>query len=360
MIATGTLLGYAALLLAAAPLLARARWPERAPRLAMAGWLALAASAIGSLVLAGLVLLVPAPAVSSGIAWLLATCGMQLRVRYAHPGGLPLAVAGTVVVVAVAGWLAWCSADTLAATARAGRDHRLRLLLAGRPDERLGAVVVEHGEPAAYCMSGIRRPVVLTTAALRLLDETQLAAVLAHERAHQSGRHHLLVSLASVPAAAFPWVPAFRHARDEVARLAELAADDVAAARSPRLAVAEALLTLGSAAARSGSASTAAAGTASGGNDTAAGWALGAGGSTAAARVRRLIAAPRPLGRAARAAGTLAVAALVALPLVLLAAPAFGTVGKHPEFPHAHGARVTMWTRPGTASDQGRLGPQPR
>jgi Zn-dependent protease with chaperone function len=357
-IATGALLGYAALLLAAAPLLARTRWPERAPRLAIAVWLALAASAIGSVVLAGLVLLVPAPTVSRGVAWLLATCGMALRVRYAHPGGLPLAVAGTLVAVALAAWVAWCAVATLAATARAGRDHRLRLLLAGRTDERLGALVVEHGEPAAYCMSGVRRPVVLTTAALRLLDEPQLAAVLAHERAHQAGRHHLLVSLAAVPAAAFPWVPAFRHASDEVARLAELAADDAAARRSPRLAVAEALLTLGSVAARSASGDTAAASTASAG--PAAAWALGAGGSTAAARVRRLIAAPQPLSWAAKTMWTLALAALVALPLVLLAAPAFGTVGRHPGFPPVHGAWVRLWERPTAVSNPGQLGPHPR
>jgi hypothetical protein len=88
---------------------------------------------------------------------------------------------------------------------------------------------------------------VLTTAALRLLDDTQLAAVVAHERAHQAGRHHLLVALAALPTAAFGWMPACRHAREEVARLAELAADDIATARSPRLAVAGALLALGSA-----------------------------------------------------------------------------------------------------------------
>ena len=153
----------------------------------------------------------------------------------------------------------------------------------------------------------MRRPVVLTTGALRVLDDTQLTAVLAHERAHQSGRHHLLVALAAVPAAAFPRVPAFRHARDQVARLAELAADDVAATRSPRLAVAEALLTLGTAPVGAG--------------------ALGAGGSTAAARIRRLIAAPNPLGRAASACGRLAIAALIALPVILLAAPAAGAFG---------------------------------
>ena len=248
MIAAATLLGYAALLLTAgAPVLARAGWPERAPRLAMAAWIALAFSAIVSVVLAGLVMLVPAPQVSRGISWLLATCGMQLRARYAHPGGAALGAVGVLVALILAGRLAWCAWATLTATARAGRSHRLRLRLAGRQDDRLGALVVEHAEPAAYCMPGANHPVVLTTAALRLLDDTQLAAVLAHERAHQSGRHHLLVSLAAIPAAAFPWVPAFRHARNEVARLAELAADDVAAARSPRLAVAEALLTLGAA-----------------------------------------------------------------------------------------------------------------
>jgi Zn-dependent protease with chaperone function len=325
-IAAAALLGYAVLLLAAAPVLARAGWPERAPRLAIALWLALAASAIASVVLAGLALLVPAPKVSHGIAWLLAICGMQLRARYAHPGGPALAATGAGVAAAVAARFAWCALSSLTATARAGRRHRLRLLLASRPDARLGALVVEHGEPAAYCMPGARQPVVLTTAALRLLDDTQLAAVVAHERAHQAGRHHLLVSLAAVPAAAFPGVPAFRYARDEVARLAELAADDVAAARSPRLAVAEALLTLGSARAVPA--------------PPAAAWALGAAGSTAAARVRRLIAAPNPLSRAARAAGALTVAALVALPLILLAAPAFGTLGtSHYLHPGAWAAR---------------------
>jgi hypothetical protein len=88
--------------------------------------------------------------------------------------------------------------------------------------------------------------------------------------------------------------------------------------------VAEALLTLGAAPAV-----------------PAAAWALGAGGSTAAARVRRLIAAPNPLSRAASAVGALGVAALLALPLILLAAPAFGAVGTgHHVHSAAHTARA--------------------
>ena len=308
MTAAAGLLTYAGLLLAAAPRLARAGWPDRAPRLAIAAWLALAYSAAASVALAGLALAAPAHRLSTLLAWLFRACAMPLDPQYAPPGGPALGVAGGVLAVAVAARMAWCAAATLAATVRAGRRHRARLRLAGRLDERLGALVVEHVEPAAYCLPGPRRPVVVTTAVLRLLDEAQLVAVVAHERAHQAGRHHLLVALAAMPAAAFGRIPALRHARDEVARLAELAADDAATARSPRLAVAEALLTMGSAPVISP--------------------ALGAGGSTAAARVRRLIAAPRPLSRAASTVGGLAVAALSVFPLVLLAAPAccvFGT-----------------------------------
>jgi Zn-dependent protease with chaperone function len=296
------LLIYAVLLLTAgAPPLARSGWPDRAPRLAVFAWLALAWSAVTSAVLGGLALLVPEGQVSGGLAGLLADCEMTLRARYAHPGGAALAIIGGVLAVMVGGRLAWCTAGVLAAGARAGRRHHRRLRLAGRADPRLGAVVVDYGEPAVYCLPGAGRPVVVTTAALRALDTAQLAAVLAHERAHQAGRHHLLVALAAVPAAAFPLVPALRTARDEVARLAELAADDAAAACSPRLTVAGALLTLG----------TAPAGTA----------ALGAGGSTAAARVRRMIAAPDPISRTAAAGVKLAIAALVVLPLALLAGP---------------------------------------
>jgi hypothetical protein len=297
------LLAYATLLLACGPsALARATWPDRAPRLAIAAWLALTWSAVTSVVLGGIALAEPAMPAGGGLARLLADCAMALRAQYGHPGGAALAGAGAALAITVTARLAWCTAATLAARARASRRHRRGLQLAGRTDARLGAVVIDHGEPAAYCLPGPGQPVVLTSAALSVLDGAQVAAVLAHERAHQAGRHHLLVSAASALAAAFPQVPPFRRARDEVARLAELAADDAAATRSPRLAVAEALLTLGSAPAGSA--------------------ALGAGGSTAAARVRRLIAAPNPLSRAAATAGALAVAAMITSPAAILAGPA--------------------------------------
>ncbi len=309
MIVAVALLGYAVLLLTAgAAALAKARWADRAPRLAVAAWLALTGSAVVSVTLGGLALVVPTVRVSADLSALLTACVMALRATYAHPGGAAMAGAGAVLGLAVIARVTWCTVGTLARAGLARRRHRRVLTLAGRRDGRLGAVLLDHDEAAAWCLPGAGRQVVLTTAAVEALDEVQLAAVLAHERAHQRGHHHLLVSLAGSLAAAFPRVRAFRQGHEQVARLVELLADDAAAAGSPRLKVAEALLALAAPA-------------------PAAAVALGAGGSATAVRVRRLIAAPAPIGRARAAAGMLTIAALAAFPLVLLGGPAAAVSG---------------------------------
>jgi Zn-dependent protease with chaperone function len=301
------LLGYAALLLTAgSAALTRARWPDRAPRLGVAAWLALAGSAVVSVSLGGLALVVPTFRVSAGLSVLLVTCVMALRATYAHPGGAAMAGAGAVLGLAVVARVTWCVAGTLAGAGLARRRHRRVLALAGRHDGRLGAVLVDHRDAAAWCLPGAEGQVVLTSAAVEALDDVQLRAVLAHERAHQRGRHHLLVSLAGSLAAAFPRVRAFRQGHEQVARLVELLADDAATAVSPRLKVAEALLALAAPAPAA---------------------ALGAGGSATAARVRRLITTPAPIGRARTAAVTLSIAALAAFPLVLLGGPAAAVSG---------------------------------
>jgi Zn-dependent protease with chaperone function len=86
---------------------------------------------------------------------------------------------------------------------------------------------------------------VLTTGALAVLDEPQLLAVLAHEHAHLAGRHHLLVTLGKAAMAGFPGVPLFARGAGEVARLAEMRADDVAARRSGRETLLQALVAMG-------------------------------------------------------------------------------------------------------------------
>jgi Zn-dependent protease with chaperone function len=87
--------------------------------------------------------------------------------------------------------------------------------------------------------------IVLTSGALAVLDQAQLAAVLAHERAHLAGRHHLVLTLTRGLAATFPAVPVFTRGAGELARLAEMSADDVAARRSGRRTLLAALLTMG-------------------------------------------------------------------------------------------------------------------
>jgi Zn-dependent protease with chaperone function len=123
-----------------------------------------------------------------------------------------------------------------------------------------------------YSLPG-RRRIVLTTGALARLDHGQLNAVLAHERAHLSQRHHLMVRLATALERAFPRVRFFAIAAQQITYLVEVAADDAAVRRAPRLTLAAALLAVAAAGVPAG--------------------ALGAGGSAAAQRIGRLIDPPR-------------------------------------------------------------------
>jgi Zn-dependent protease with chaperone function len=129
------------------------------------------------------------------------------------------------------------------AHADAARITGRRLPLAG--DGAGATVVLDATQPAAYCVPGRPAAIVLTSGALAVLNSAQLGAVLAHERAHLAGRHPLLISLSRGLAASFPGVPVFTRGPAEVARLAELCADDAAARRTGRPALVAALLAMG-------------------------------------------------------------------------------------------------------------------
>jgi hypothetical protein len=83
--------------------------------------------------------------------------------------------------------------------------------------------------PAAYCVVGRPHAIVVTSAAVETLDESQLAAVLAHEDAHLSGHHHHLLMVLRALASALPLLPLFTRGAAEVAGLLEMCADDSAA-----------------------------------------------------------------------------------------------------------------------------------
>jgi hypothetical protein len=302
-IVAAVLSAYAVLLCTLAPRLLRgAGWAERAPRLGIVVWQVLGASALTSAVLAGLALTVPTVRVSADLAQLLQACVMALTAQYASPGGAAAGAAGAVLALAVVGRVAWCAGVALLRIRRERMHHREILDMVGRADPVRGVVVLDHAEPAAYCLPGRHRRTVITTGALRALDDDQLAAVLAHEHAHQAERHDAVLAWTQTLARAFPRVPLFRTAEEEIARLVEMRADDVAAARSGRLTTAAALLAV------------------AGGRTPAV--ALAAGGSTAARRVRRLIEAHPPLSRLRIAAGAFTAAVALAVPLLVVGGPA--------------------------------------
>ena len=108
-------------------------------------------------------------------------------------------------------------------------------------DPALGAHALDHDTPAAYRLPGRRVRIVLTRGTLELLTDQQLAAVLAHERAHVAGRHHLARTAADALAAAFPFLLLARLAAREAPLLLETAADDRAVRRHPRAVLAAAM-----------------------------------------------------------------------------------------------------------------------
>ncbi len=147
--------------------------------------------------------------------------------------------------------LTWRYGRAVQGARRRASEHAQAVRITGRRFPGTGipplstAVVLETPQPAVYCVPGRPATIVLTTGALAVLDPPQLLAVLAHERAHLAGRHHLLVTLGKAARAGLPAIPLFARGAEEIARLAEMRADDVAARRSGRDTLLQALVAMG-------------------------------------------------------------------------------------------------------------------
>jgi Zn-dependent protease with chaperone function len=285
-----------------ARMLARAPWPVRAPLLGVITYLAAAWSVLAALGLAGLTLAVHATALGGALSTVIGACVLRLRATYATPGGATAAAAGLVLSAAVVAWTALTAARHLRATRRQTRRHARNARLVGRPDLALGAVLVEHPQPTAYCVAGRQPTVILTTGALLALDAGQLDAVLAHERAHLTWRHHRLLAMARISRRALPFLPLMRDTEAQVERLVELHADDTAArARDPR-SLATALVVLAASASPAP--------------------ALAAAATDAVQRINRLLRPAEPLGTFRRQLLRALAAGLALLPMALALAPA--------------------------------------
>ncbi|MEI8410883.1 MULTISPECIES: M56 family metallopeptidase [unclassified Kribbella] len=308
MIIAITLFGYAALMATGgAWLLRESAWPAQAPRLAIAVWQALAASVLLSVMLGAVALSVRLHLVSTDLAELFHLCVTNLRAAYATPGGATTTTIALAALVLVATRAVWGVATTLRQAVRQ-RRRQLRILeLVARRDAELDVLVLEHPTAAAFCLPGRNRNIVVTSSALAVLSREEVHAVVAHEKAHLRGRHHLLLAVSHGLVRAFPGVPVFNWGDQQVRRLVELVADDRACRNHPRSAIASAILQLADSAA------------------PAAALALGA--EAVHLRLQRLTGRRPPMRRATRSILCALVAAVLIAPAIVAALPALVLAG---------------------------------
>jgi Zn-dependent protease with chaperone function len=283
-------------------LLGRARWTTRAPLLAIVTYLAAGWSVVAAVGLAGLTLAVKATALGGGLSHLIGACVLRLRETYGTPGGATVAALGLILAGAVAARIVLTALTHLRAVAQQALLHAEAARLVGRPEPSLGVVLVEHSEPIAYCVAGRRPTVILSTGALQALEPAELSAVLAHERAHLTGRHHRLLALARIGCLVLPFLPLMRDADAQVARLVEMHADDAAARTSDPRSLATALVVLATGASPAP--------------------ALAASATDSVQRIHRLLRPAEPLGQARRQVLRATAASLALTPVLLALAPA--------------------------------------
>ena len=308
-VAIGSALGASTLL--------QASWPRRSPAAAILLWQALGLAsglaAVGTLI--GLAM----PASNVGVVRSVLRTGTLLRtglrtgdvfrltgMRGAH-GGLPTVIfvvrltclaAGLVLLAS----LCWVLVAVSVAAVQARRRQRALLTLLAHGDPKVpGALVVDYPSAAAYCLPGLRSKIVVSAGTLELLGRGELAAVLAHERAHLRERHDLVLLPFSALPRAFPRSATCTDIQRAVALLVEMLADDRALRGRPARELVSALVRFGTA-----------------GTCPAPAGALAAGEGEVAARVSRLVQPVRPLPTAVVLAICLASALLVAAPITLL------------------------------------------
>jgi Zn-dependent protease with chaperone function len=298
MIAVGTIAGAHAL--------SRARWPWRTPRTAIVLWqavgLAWGVASIGALL--GFALLPYQNGIVGGLhraAMDLAAGRLGGRLDSPHLIGLLAGLALAAVLLIMQG----CAGYEVV---RARRRHRALLSLVAHGEPSVpGALVVDHPAAAAYCVPGMRSPkVVVSAGTLALLDPAELAAVLAHERAHVRERHDLVLLPFTSLRQVFPRLGLVARSLEAVKLLIEMTADDRAGRHRPPRELATALLRFAAAHPADAPSGALAAGS--------------AGAGPVLARVNRLLAPVRP--HPAFRPIVLSAAALIAVvPVVLYAIP---------------------------------------
>ncbi|WP_329201598.1 MULTISPECIES: M56 family metallopeptidase [unclassified Streptomyces] len=140
----------------------------------------------------------------------------------------PLATGSPDSVVAVAlaasGLLAWCAFVLVRGLYRRLVQLREARRLAARAGSEL--VVLADDFPDAYALPGRPGRIVATSGMLRALSPAEREALLAHERAHLTGRHHRFTAVVELAALCHP---ALRALREPLVYALERSADEHAA-----------------------------------------------------------------------------------------------------------------------------------
>ena len=238
------LLVYTACVVLFGPRLAAGRsWTSSAPRLGLLVCHAVPAAAVSGVALIAAMTAVSVQHVRPDVGHLLHACAVAVWNSATHPG-VPVTTAVGLAAAVLLSHLLRTAASSAASARRTRRDQRAGLALMSQGSGDRGYTRVPSEQRFAYCLPGEGGRIVVSTAVESELDDEELAAVLAHERAHLTGRHHTLVQITQVLAKAVPLAP-MRALRAEVATLVEMAADDRACRESDREALLAALLHLG-------------------------------------------------------------------------------------------------------------------
>ena len=306
MIAALILGSYALLLAVVGPGVVARVWPSgRMPRLTVVVLQVVSCSFLTAAATAGLALGLTLIDTLSRMDPQIDRCADQLPINDDSPVGPFLGWFGLVAGAALVVRVGFCLAATFLSAWWTRRKHIAILRICARADLELGVLVLEHDEPGCYCLPGRPGTIVITSSALMRLSPAQLGAVLAHERAHLTGRHHFAVAFAHAIHRTAPRIRLLGLVEQETRRLVEFIADDAAVRRSGTVALVSALAVLGAGSTAPGS---------------APGFALGVGMDrrpAASSRVTRL--GHGQIGRRGLAMGAIGSALLIIVPLVLAA-----------------------------------------
>ena len=286
-------------------MLARASWPQRAPRAAIVLWQSIALAAVLSAFSAGIAiasrLFVPGP---DGRPTATVTSEIE-ALGWPLWGALVVVFALTLVIGAR---LTYAVVQVAIATRRRRSHHRMMVDLLDMSHESnppqvctkaSGLRILDVKQPLAYCLPGVRSRVVVSEGTLKSLSDSEIDAILTHERAHLRARHDLVLEMFTAVHAAFPRFVRSGNALDAVRLLVEMLADDAAVRAAGPTPLARALVACAAGRTPSG--------------------ALAAGGPTTLLRVRRL--AGQPNSRALAASAYLVAAAVLVVPTLALAVP---------------------------------------